>query len=203
MSAEALCRLDPVFDPVVAEIGPFRMVCRAEDPYAALVRAVAGQQLHARAADAIMGRLLALFPERDFPEPGLLAEADPVALRGCGFSGAKIAAIQGVAAAADAGIVPSRSDAERLSDEEIIARLTQLRGIGRWTVEMLLIFTLGRPDVLPIDDFGVREGWRRLTGAATQPRPRALAEYGARWAPVRTTAAWYLWRVADAAKGKK
>jgi len=93
--------------------------------------------------------------------------------------------------------VPSRRAAARLSDAALIERLTTIRGVGRWTVEMLLIFTLGRPDVLPVDDFGVREGYRRLRGLAEQPRPRALAELGALWAPYRSTAAWYLWRAAE------
>jgi DNA-3-methyladenine glycosylase II len=96
--------------------------------------------------------------------------------------------------------VPTRRAAHRLSDEELIERLVSIRGVGRWTVEMLLIFTLGRPDVLPVDDFGVREGWKHAAGLEAQPKPKVLAEIGIAWAPFRTTAAWYLWQVANAAK---
>jgi DNA-3-methyladenine glycosylase II len=111
-----------------------------------------------------------------------------------------VLAIRDIAEKAAAGIVPSRAAARRLSDEALIERLLPLRGVGRWTVEMLLIFTLGRPDVLPVDDFGVREGYRLAAGLPEQPRPKALAEIGLAWAPYRTTAAWYLWRAADLAK---
>jgi DNA-3-methyladenine glycosylase II len=123
------------------------------------------------------------------------------ALRACGFSQAKTATILGIAQAARAGTIPSRQEAEALSDEALIARLVALRGVGRWTVEMLLMFTLGRPDILPIDDFGVREGWRVLKGLEARPMPKALAAAGAAWSPYRSTAAWYLWRAADAARG--
>jgi DNA-3-methyladenine glycosylase II len=97
-------------------------------------------------------------------------------------------------------MVPTRAQARRLPDEALIDRLVPLRGVGRWTVEMLLIFTLGRADVLPVDDFGVREGYRVAAGLDEQPKPRALNEIGQAWAPYRTTAAWYLWRAADLAK---
>src|SRR5690606_35389360 len=95
------------------------------------------------------------------------------------------------------GVVPTSIEARALSDEELIERLVTLRGVGRWTVEMLLIFTLGRPDVLPVDDYGVREGWRKLKALPAQPKPRAFAEEGSKWSPHRTAAAWYLWRAAE------
>ena len=200
MSAEALCALDPMFAPIVARAGPFAPLARAEDPYQALVCAVAGQQLHDRAVQAILSRFRALHPDKPFPDPAGVLATEDAALRGCGLSGAKITAIRGIAAARLAGLVPDAAQAATLDDSTLIERLTTLRGVGRWTVEMLLIFTLGRPDVLPVDDFAVREGFRRLTGDAVQPKPRALAERGQRWAPLRTTAAWYLWRAADEAK---
>ena len=124
-------------------------------------------------------------------------------LRACGFSGAKIAAMRAICAATLDGTVPTRRGSARLSDEALIERLTSIRGVGRWTVEMLLIFTLGRPDVLPVDDFGVRDGYRVLYGLDVQPKPKALAEIGLAWAPHRSIAAWYLWRASDEGKRAK
>jgi DNA-3-methyladenine glycosylase II len=190
----------PVLGPVVARVGALRLAPVTREPYEALVRAIAHQQLHGRAAEAMLGRLLALVPGEGFPPPAAVLALPEEALRGCGFSGAKVAAIRDIAAAAAAGRVPSRRAAARLSDDELIARLTALRGVGRWTVEMLLIFTLGRPDVLPVDDYGVREGYRIAAGLEQQPTPRALAARGEAWAPFRSAAAWYLWRAADLAK---
>ena len=184
-----------------ARIGVCRLqVRRRMDPYESLIRAIAHQQLHGRAAEMILGRFLALYPGEAFPEPALVLATEESVLRGCGFSGGKIAAIRDIARNAASGVVPTRHAASRLSDGALIERLTPIRGVGRWTVEMLLIFTLGRPDVLPVDDFGVREGYRLLHGLPAQPKPRALAEIGEAWAPFRSTAAWYLWRAADAGK---
>ncbi len=181
-----------------ARIGPCRIgVAREREPYEALVRAIAHQQLHGRAAELILGRFAALYPGVAFPSPELVLATEEAALRGCGFSGGKGAAIRDIARHAERGVVPTRRAAARLDDATLIERLSAIRGVGRWTVEMLLIFTLGRPDVLPVDDFGVREGFRILHGLGAQPKPRALAEHGAMWAPYRSTAAWYLWRAAD------
>ncbi len=193
----------PVLGPVVSQVGALRLAPVKREPYEALVRAIAHQQVHGRAAEAMLGRLLALVPGEAFPSPGAVIGLPEGALRGCGFSGAKVAAIRDIALAAEAGRVPTRRAAARLDDAELIARLTELRGVGRWTVEMLLIFTLGRPDVLPVDDFGVREGYRLAAGLAEQPRPRDLATLGEAWAPYRSAAAWYLWRAADLAKLSK
>jgi len=174
---------------------------RQRSPYEALMNAIAHQQLHARAANAIMGRFRALYPGVAFPAPELVLATEEATLRGCGFSATKVAALRDICAKTLDGTVPTRRGAARLSDEALIERLTQVRGVGRWTVEMLLIWTLGRPDVLPVDDFGVREGYRLLHAMPHQPKPRELAGIGARWAPYRTTAALYLWRAAD--EGKK
>ena len=193
-------REDPVLRKVVEEIGPCTLKPVKREPYEALVRAIAHQQVHGRAAEAILGRFLQLFPGHPFPPPQLVLAAPPEALRGCGFSGAKLAAIRDIAEKTAGGLVPTRRASHRLSDEALIERLCAIRGVGRWTVEMLLIFTLGRPDVLPVDDFGVREGWRVAAGLDAQPRPKELAAIGAAWAPWRSAAAWYLWRAADAAK---
>lgn len=196
--------VDPAMDGLISRVGRCGLkVDRAEQPYPALVRAIAYQQLHANAARSILARFLALYPDVDFPTPGMVLASSDSALREVGFSAGKVAAIRDIAAKAGDGQVPTRRAAARLDDATLIERLTQIHGVGRWTVEMLLIFTLGRPDVLPVDDFGVREGYRRLHGMDQQPRPRDLAAIGEMWAPFRSYAAWYLWRAADEAKRKK
>jgi DNA-3-methyladenine glycosylase II len=169
-------------------------------PYEALVSAVAHQQLHANAAQAILKRLHALYPGARFPKPVQLLATDQAALRSAGFSFGKIAAILDIAAKTQSGLIPSRAAAMRISDEELIARLVEVRGVGRWTVEMLLIFTLGRHDVFPADDYGVRAGFRAAMKQEDMPKPRELREHAERWKPYSTVAAWYLWRAADAAK---
>jgi DNA-3-methyladenine glycosylase II len=121
-------------------------------------------------------------------------------IRACGFSANKTLALRDIAAKAATGIIPSRAAARRLSDAELIERLTTIRGVGQWTVEMLLIFTLRRPDVFPVDDFGVREGYRYIHGLEKQPRPKEFAVIGQIYAPYRSTAALYLWRAADLSK---
>lgn len=198
-----LVAADPVLGWLIAKVGPCGLIPdRKREPYEALISAVAHQQLHGRAAAAILTRLAALTGTPFPPPPGLLSLADSD-LRGCGFSGAKIAALREIALRTLDGTVPTRRAAARLTDAELIERLVQLRGIGRWTVEMLLIFTLGRPDVFPVDDFGVREGYKLLHALPEQPKPRALAAIAEAYAPYRSTAAWYLWRAANAAKSIK
>lgn len=204
MSGEALRhlrRVDPVLAQFMRRIGPCDLrLERGAIPYRALLRAIAHQQLNGRAAEAIFGRFLALYPGPGSPRPDAVLASDPEQLRKCGLSRAKIATIRAISEAAVSGVIPSRRAAARLSDEALVERLTAIRGIGRWTVEMLLIFTLGRPDVLPVDDFGIREGYRLLHGLPAQPKPRALAEIGQVWAPYRSTAAWYLWKRANQEK---
>lgn len=194
---------EPRFAELIKRVGRPRLnIQRQRSPYEALIRAIAHQQLHGKAAEAILQRFAALFPQEAFPPPQeVLATAD-AALRGCGFSAGKIAAIRDICAKTLDGTVPSRRQCHRLDDEALIQRLTTIRGVGRWTVEMLLIFTLGRPDVLPVDDFGVREGYRVLHGLEEQPKPRALAEIGQSWAPFRSLATWYLYRAAEEARGQ-
>lgn len=200
MSRKALQHLgaDEHFAALIRSVGPPRLqIQRQRSPYEALVRAIAHQQLHGRAAEAILARFAALFPGEAFPEPQVVLATADEALRGCGFSGSKIAAIRDICAKALDGTIPSRRQSARLDDDALIERLTRIRGVGRWTVEMLLIFTLGRPDVLPVDDFGVREGYRVLHGLDAQPKPKALAEIGLAWAPYRSFATWYLYRAAE------
>ncbi len=199
-AARHLAAADAAFAALIERIGPCTAVPKPREPYEALVRAIAHQQLHGRAAEAILNRFIALHPD-PFPCPEQVAATPDAALRACGFSATKVAAIRDICARALDGVVPGAAEAAALSDAELVTRLVTIRGVGRWTVEMLLISTLGRPDVLPVDDFGVREGWRLIKGLEKQPAPRELARVGEAWAPWRSTAAWYLWRAAD--EGKK
>ncbi|UFN47971.1 DNA-3-methyladenine glycosylase 2 family protein [Roseomonas sp. OT10] len=200
-AARAHLAADPVLGRVVQQVGACRLKpVTAREPYEALVRAIAHQQVHGRAAEAMLNRLLALTPTHPFPPPEAVLALPEGALRACGFSGAKQAAILDIAHKSAGGWVPTRRAAARMTDTALIERLVALRGVGRWTVEMLLIFTLGRRDVLPVDDFGVREGYRIAAGLDAQPKPRDLAAIGEAWAPHRSAAAWYLWRAADLSK---
>ena len=197
-------RRDKAFAALIRRVGPPRIgIQRGRSPYEALMRAIAHQQLHGRAALAILARFEALYPADSFPAPELVLASSEAELRACGFSGAKIAAMRAICAAALDGTVPTRRGSARLSDDALIERLTSIRGVGRWTVEMLLNFTLGRPDVLPVDDFGVRDGYRVLYGLDEAPKPKALAEIGQAWSPHRSIAAWYLWRASDEGKRAK
>lgn len=170
-------------------------------PFVSLVQAVAHQQLHGRAAQAILKRLVEKFAPASFPSPEDLTTVQAGDLRALGFSAAKVATIQGIAAAALGGTVPTREQAELLSDEQLIEQLTVIRGIGRWTVEMLLIFTLGRLDVMPIDDFGVKAGLQNLYKLQEFPKRPDFAVTD-KWKPYRSIGAWYLWREADRLKDK-
>jgi DNA-3-methyladenine glycosylase II len=169
-------------------------------PFESLVRAVAHQQLNGTAAETILRRFRALFPGKRFPSASQLANVDDAALRAAGFSWAKIASLRDIAAKTLDGTIPSSRAIQKMSDAEIIERLVSVRGVGRWTVEMMLIFKLGRPDVFPADDFGVRNGFRIAHGLAELPKPREILAHAEAWRPYGTTAAWYLWRAADAAK---
>ena len=201
MSVEIIAHLgnvDPVMRRLIAAAGPFAIERREEhSPFEALARAIAHQQLNGKAAQSILNRFVSTCGRGSFPGPAALLELEAAALRASGFSFAKIAALRDLAAKTLSGIVPARDALHTLGDLEIIERLTAVRGIGRWTVEMLLIFQLRRPDVLPVDDFGVRGGFRAAYGLARMPKPKALAAWGERWKPFRTTAAWYLWRAVE------
>ncbi len=183
--------------------GPCELAPQKRSPYEALVSAVAHQQLHANAAEAILRRFKALFPGTRFPSPQQVMDAEDATLRSCGFSTGKMLAIRDIAAKALSGHIPTRAAAMKLSDDELIARLVEVRGVGRWTVEMLLIFTLGRMDVFPSDDYGVRNGWRLANKLEEMPKPREFRALAEKWQPHRTLAAWYLWRAADAGKMTK
>lgn len=192
---------DPDFASLVSLIGPPRIALRPDrSPYQALVVAVTHQQLHGKAAEAILARVIAAFPGHDFPPPEELQAAPESILRAAGLSAAKIAAVKDIARHAAEGILPDRATAAKLSDQTLIELLLPIRGVGRLTIEMMMIFTLGRPDILPVDDFGVREGYRKLKRLESQPKPRALAEIGQSWSPFRSSAAWYLWRASEVIK---
>lgn len=195
-AAAFLSRLDSDWARHIAATGPCLHTPKpAREPYEALVRAIAYQQLHSKAADTILARLLALYPGTSFPSAEQLLASDAEQQRACGFSATKLAAIRGIAQAAQEGGIPTRAQALTLSDEVLIEQLSQLKGVGRWTVEMFLIYTLERDDILPVDDFGVREGYRRLKRMEIAPKPSQMRELGQAWRPYRTVAAWYLWRV--------
>ncbi len=192
-----LASADPAMAALMRRVGRCGYRQEKREPYEALVRAITHQQLHGAAARTILGRFMALHPDVPFPSPQQVLSTSEEAMRACGLSRSKIAAIHDIALKASEGVVPTRRAAMRLSNEELIERLTVIRGVGRWTVEMLLMFTLGRMDILPVDDFGVREGYRRLHGLEVQPKPRELAAIGEMWSPWRSVASWYLWRAAE------
>jgi len=195
-AAKFLSGLDGDWARQIAAIGPcLHQAKPAREPYEALVRAIAYQQLHTKAGDTILARFLALYPYTAFPSAQQLLASDPEIQRACGLSAAKLAAIRGIAQARLDGIVPTRDQALSLSDEALVERLVSLKGVGRWTVEMFLIYTLERSDILPVDDYGVRKGYRRLKGIEKAPTPRQMREIGGAWSPYRTVAAWYLWRI--------
>ena len=204
LAAQHLAAIDGDWAALIAAVGDCTHQPKPErEPYEALVRTVAYQQIHARAAEAILGRLLALHPQGLWPTPETLLAMDDTILRTCGFSTRKTATLKAIAAGAVSGLIPNRALAEQMPEEELIARLTQLPGIGRWTVEMLLIYTLERMDIFPVDDFGVREGYRLLKKLEQQPNRKAMQEIGLLCSPYRTIAAWYLWRASELLNIKK
>ncbi|MEY2409004.1 MAG: DNA-3-methyladenine glycosylase [Verrucomicrobiota bacterium] len=197
-AVDYLSSADRVLARLIQRVGPCRMRAdRKSDPFQSLVRAVAHQQLTGKAAKTILGRLIALHPHVDFPAPhDLLANSDDQ-LRSVGFSRAKVAALKDIAAKTVEGIVPETKALGKLSDAEIIERLTSIRGVGQWTVEMLLIFKLGRLDVLPVHDYGVRKGFASTYRRKELPKPAELLKHGERWRPFRSVASWYMWRALE------
>jgi DNA-3-methyladenine glycosylase II len=167
-------------------------------PFDALAESIAYQQLSGKAAATIFGRVRALYPKRKWLDPEQLLATPDEMLRAAGLSRAKTAALKDLAAKTIDGTVPTGRALIRMSDDEIIMRLTAVRGIGRWTVEMLLLFDLGRPDVWPVDDYGVRKGFAKTFGRRKLPTPKQLMKFGEKWRPYRSAAAWYFWRALDA-----
>ncbi len=195
-----LARRDPPLGAWMRRIGPLGYSFEERfAPVDSLARSILHQQLSGKVVRVIEARVEALMPRGKAISARGLDGVDDDALRAAGVSRNKIAALRDLADKARAGVVPTLAAVECLTNDELIARLTQVRGIGRWTVEMMLMFRLGRPDVLPVDDLGVRKGAQIVHGFEAMPTPRALREFGERWAPWRTLAGFYLWKVVEAA----
>lgn len=195
---------DAALAGVIDTVGPFRMqLSTSQSIFGALAKAIVYQQLTGKAAATIFARLCALFPRaHNGPTADQILGASDDELRGVGLSRSKLLSLRDLAQRAKKGEIPTVAEARRMEDEAIVERLTQVRGIGRWTAEMALIFHLGRPDVLPVADYGVRKGFAIAYGRDL-PSPKDLEAYGARWKPYRTVASWYLWRVVERATARK
>jgi DNA-3-methyladenine glycosylase II len=197
---------DPIMAALVEAAGPYRLrPAHCDSPFEHLARAIASQQISGAAARAILGRFVATFGSKTgaFPRPAKILTVHDQRLRAVGFSATKVAALKDLARHTLAGVVPDTRTLESLDDAAIVARLTQVRGIGPWTVQMMLMFQLGRLDVLPRDDYGVRNGFRIAYGKRELPTPATLEKFGARWAPFRSAAAWYLWRAVELGRSFK
>jgi O-6-methylguanine DNA methyltransferase len=200
-----LRKADPQLAELIDVVGPFRMtVDQTQDVFLALAEAIVYQQLHGKAAATIFKRVCELFPKSgEFFVAKDIVRCTDEKLRGAGLSQNKLLALRDLSNKMVAGELPDIHALHELDSEFIIERLSAVRGIGRWTVEMLLIFRLGRPDVLPVDDFGVRKGFMLAFKRKEMPTPKELKAYGERWAPYRSVASWYLWRAADQTKAAK
>lgn len=204
-----LCEVDPVLAKHIAKVGPLRLeLDERESTFASLAESIVYQQLHAKAAATIFGRVRGLFPSGKLLPEGVLATSD-AALRAAGLSANKLASLKDLARRTADGEIPTLVELEKMDDETVVEKLTPVRGIGRWTVEMILIFRLGRPDVLPLADFGIKKGFARVfprAGGGGRRRyapdelapPEVVAKRGERWRPFRSVASWYLWRATDA-----
>ena len=200
VAMDTLAAKDERLAPLIKETREFRVEKgAAESPYEVLVEAVTHQSISGKAAATIFGRVKALGSNGRIPTPQEMLKLRKPALRRAGLSGAKIAAMRDLAQKTIDGVVPTLDEAHRLSDEELVKRLVSVRGVGVWTVEMFLIFRLGRPDVLPIHDLGVRKGWAITYGKKHMPKPKELLKFGERWRPYRTVASWYMWRACQRA----
>ena len=190
---------DPVLGALMDRAGPFTLQpSPARSLFEALLRSIIYQQLHGKAAATILGRVRTQLAARGGITPAALSATSDEVLRAAGLSRGKLAALRDLAAKCEAGVVPTLRAAQKLDDEELIARLTEVRGIGPWTVHMLLLFTLGRPDVMPTGDFAIRLAFRRLYGKRREPSPAVILRHARAWSPYRSVASWYLWRSLDA-----
>jgi 3-methyladenine DNA glycosylase/8-oxoguanine DNA glycosylase len=195
-----LAERDECLKRLIAETVPFQMdQDHLQSPYEALLEAIAYQSISGKAAATIYGRIKALSSTGRAPAPREMLKLRKPVLRKAGLSGAKILAMKDLAQKTIDGVVPTLEQAVKLSDEELVERLVSVRGIGAWTVEMFLIFRLGRPDVLPIHDLGVKKGWSVAYGKKHMPKPKDLLAFGERWRPYRTVASWYMWRAFERA----
>lgn len=188
---------DETLGRLISKIGPFRMERRSfNTPFHALYSAIVSQQLSGKAAKSIYGRTRRLFPGGRVTAPAVL-NSKAGDLRAAGLSHAKVAAVHDLASKCVEGVVPNARRMKGMSDEELVEQLVQVRGVGRWTVEMLLIFYLGRPDVLPVGDLGVRKGFQIAYARRAPPTEKQLHRHGERWRPYRSVASWYLWRATE------
>ena len=178
-------------------IGPVSVEARRVPVFPSLAQAIIYQQLNAKAAATILGRFKALFGDTLFPSAEQVLAMQPEHLRSPGLSRPKASYIRGIAETAGSGSLPTLKECDELTDAEIVQRLTEMKGVGRWTVEMFLIFNLGRMDVLPVHDLGVRRGFQVAYGKRKMPEPEQLERFGEKWRPYRTVAARYLWRAVD------
>src|SRR5450432_2142494 len=195
-----LSERDECLKRLIAETVPFQIdVADAQSPYEVLLESIAYQSISGKAAATIFGRIKALSSHGRPPTPEEMLKIPKVKLRKAGLSGAKALAMKDLAKKAMEGIVPTFDQAQSLSDQELVERLISVRGIGAWTVEMFLIFRLGRPDVLPIHDLGVKKGWSVAYSKKHMPKPAELLKFGERWRPYRTVASWYMWRAFEKA----
>ena len=202
-AATHLAERDECLKRLIAEMVPFQMdQDPLQSPYEALLEAIAYQSISGKAAATIYGRIKALSATGRAPSPQEMLKLRKSVLRKAGLSGAKVLAMKDVAQKTLDGVVPALEQAEKISDEELVERLVSVRGIGAWTVEMFLIFRLGRPDVLPIHDLGVKKGWSVAYGKKHMPKPKELLAFGERWRPYRTVASWYMWRAFERAGQK-
>ncbi len=193
-----LCERDPKLKLLIDRVGAFRMkLDRVATPFEALCESIIYQQISGSAAQAIAGRFRDKVGDGRFPHPERLLEAPDGLLREVGLSRGKCAALRDLAAKSLDGTVPAMTRLRAMDDDAIVERLTVVRGIGRWTAEMFLMFRLGRPDVLPIHDYGVRKGFKLAFGRREMPKPESVARRGERWRPYRTVASWYLWRALE------
>jgi len=200
LAMDTLSAKDAALAPLIKETQEFRVERgECESPYEVLVEAITHQSISGKAAATIFRRVKALGANGRIPTPQEMLKLRKPALRRAGLSGAKILAMKDLAKKTIDGIVPTLEEANKLSDEELVKRLVSVRGIGAWTVEMFLIFRLGRPDVLPIHDLGVRKGWAITYGKKYMPAPKELLKFGERWRPYRTVASWYMWRACQRA----
>ncbi len=189
---------DKALAALIDRVGPFALELKpAENLFEAMLRSIVYQQLNGRAAATIHGRVIAELARSGGLTPAALAGSSDAALRGAGLSRNKLLAVRDLAAKCRDGTVPSFAEAGQLSDDELLVRLTGVRGIGPWTVHMLLIFYLGRPDVMPTGDFAIRLGFKKLYRKRKDPTPEAMLKHARCWRPYRSVASWYLWRSLD------
>ena len=197
---KSLAERDERLKRLIDETPTFQLeIEETRSPYEALLESIAYQSISGKAAATIFGRIKALGGNGRAPTPAGMLKLRKSVLRKAGLSGAKILAMKDLARKTLAGVVPSLEQAHEMSDEELVERLVSVRGIGVWSVEMFLIFRLGRPDVLPIHDLGVRKGWSITYGKRRMPKPKELLAFGERWRPYRTVASWYMWRAFERA----